>query len=1012
MAGAWSLSGQEFQTGPTFEPFLAAELPSRTITCLAGDPLGSIWVGTPSGLARVLGDQVRIWRQQPGDVGSLPSNLVLSVDAGDPRRIWVGTSRGLCAIDPRSGRVRRFPCRLAGLDLTRANTVRQVIRTDERNLWAATAEDLLHFDMIEERWSVPGFHRRETPDLRFPAVPGAMAFDPKRRSLWLGTKEGLYRIDSSLIAAPHRAVLLDPFGVNTIIMCLALDDAGGVWMYDPEHASLTTIDPITGEFTRSPLPGRPDPWSICKAMLVEPSGAVWLGVNDGRSYRRGPGSLYWLDLNSDAGSPWQLPASVVADLHRDPTGTVWLATQAGLFRSVPEQEGQHVLAQWTRPVIVNQMRSWNGALHLATQGLGMVRIELDRPFESDTLLYSSTADDPVQDAWGQLANIVHDVLPQADGGGLVGTNIGSMRWEAGEAGYAIDRTRVPGSHTLDRRNVRTLQPGANGAVWLLALHHGLWSLPARGGIPFEVIGSEVGMSPAWGEPTAVLADAAGGAWCGTSTGWLIHVSPEGAIDLEKALRDSSALAGIDALAMSMDGRLLTGFDDGTISTFEPRTMRTSDAGKSLGDRIIAFERSASILWVLCDGGLWRVDLSEIDVPRRLSFAPHRGRPTAIASDEDGGVFVAFNTAILHVSNNAARDQLPATRTVIAGVVRAGRHLPMDLMHDSIRVAYAQRALRVQIAALGTPRPELVRFGYRLDRAMAWIDLGGSRWLDLPDLQEGSYRIEIAALDVAGGGPSASAVLDLTIAPPWYRSTWMLLASGCLLIAAAVLAVRLLVRRRLRAERARAERERALLEERMRIAHDLHDDLGSSLALIAMEGELARMGDGTDTFDALKRVSEGAREVTDNMRRIVWALGSGQDTLGDLVAYVRSSAAEMLERAEVALETEARIAAPGAKLTADQRRHLLLITKELLLNVVKHARASAVSLRILQENGTLMIHVSDNGRGFDAAARMGAGTGTTSLSERVKALHGSVDVRSSVDGGTTVEVNVPLGVEAV
>jgi len=233
-----------------------------------------------------------------------------------------------------------------------------------------------------------------------------------------------------------------------------------------------------------------------------------------------------------------------------------------------------------------------------------------------------------------------------------------------------------------------------------------------------------------------------------------------------------------------------------------------------------------------------------------------------------------------------------------------------------------------------------------------------------------------------------------------------------MMVSAWLAFRALLRVRLREQRIQLERERALLEERIRIAHDLHDDLGSSLALIAMEGELARMDGGSNARDALKRVSEGAREVTDNMRRIVWALGSGQETLGDLAAYIRSSAAELMERAELELDATVRIATPELKLTADQRRHLLLITKELLLNVVKHAGAHSTTLRMAQQNGHLALIVSDDGRGFDTAARMGAGTGTTSVQQRVRALGGTLDIRSTQGEGTTVEVTVPLNAQEV
>ena len=68
-------------------------------------------------------------------------------------------------------------------------------------------------------------------------------------------------------------------------------------------------------------------------------------------------------------------------------------------------------------------------------------------------------------------------------------------------------------------------------------------------------------------------------------------------------------------------------------------------------------------------------------------------------------------------------------------------------------------------------------------------------------------------------------------------------------------------------------------------------------------------------------------------------------MGDLVAYIRSSAAELMERAELELDARTDIATPQLKLSTDQRRHLLLITKELLLNVVKHAKAVGPVVRL-------------------------------------------------------------------
>lgn len=332
----------------------------------------------------------------------------------------------------------------------------------------------------------------------------------------------------------------------------------------------------------------------------------------------------------------------------------------------------------------------------------------------------------------------------------------------------------------------------------------------------------------------------------------------------------------------------------------------------------------------------------------------------------------------------------------------------DLLGErSYELPYKRNRVTVHLRSTNLFDPERDEFAYRLiGYDTAWTITGTEGRLIFNSLHQGGYHLEVKAR--TNGGPWGEvAVFGFTVLPPFWATWWF----RTLLFAGAALAVwsafRVVLRNRLREQRVRLEREHALLEERMRIAHDLHDDLGSGLALIAMEGELARMGDGADPRDALRRVTDGAREVTDNMRRIVWALGSGQDTLGDLVAYIRSSAAELLDRAEIDLEIATSISTPEAVLSTDQRRHLLLITKELLLNVVKHAQASRVTLRMQQSEDRIVIAVADNGRGFDPVDRMGAGTGSMSMRERAKALHGTLSVQSVPGHGTTVELDVPL-----
>jgi signal transduction histidine kinase len=310
-------------------------------------------------------------------------------------------------------------------------------------------------------------------------------------------------------------------------------------------------------------------------------------------------------------------------------------------------------------------------------------------------------------------------------------------------------------------------------------------------------------------------------------------------------------------------------------------------------------------------------------------------------------------------------------------------------------------------------PERDAFAYRLlGGDTAWTVTGAEERITFNSLAHGRYRFEVKARTDGGPWGPVSA-FRFTVLPPFWATWWFRSLVVLAIAGVALLAFRIVLRNRLRRARQQLERERAVLEERVRIARDLHDDLGSGLASIGMESELASLEAGDrGVQEVLKRVGQSAREVGDDMRRIVWALGSGQETLGDLVAYVRGFAGELLDQAGIAFEPVTALSDPGLRLTVDQRRHLLLLTKEALTNVVRHAAARRVRLVVRQHGGELTWAVEDDGRGFDPAARSGSGTGSGSMQARALALGGALQVRSAPGEGTTVSLTVRVTVPAV
>lgn len=203
------------------------------------------------------------------------------------------------------------------------------------------------------------------------------------------------------------------------------------------------------------------------------------------------------------------------------------------------------------------------------------------------------------------------------------------------------------------------------------------------------------------------------------------------------------------------------------------------------------------------------------------------------------------------------------------------------------------------------------------------------------------------------------------------------------------------RMRLREEIAAHELEAA--RTRLRIAADLHDDVGAGLSSIALLADLAgEPGEaGRAHLDTIRR---SAREMVDAMRDIVWSIDPASDGAGALAARMRDTADGLLGTIPHTLH----LPSPAAldALGMDARRHLLLLFKEALHNVVRHANASSVTVRLAVEDEGLVLTVRDDGVGFDPAT-IRAGTGLRSMRERAEQLGGTLAIESTPGQGTTV-----------
>ena len=193
---------------------------------------------------------------------------------------------------------------------------------------------------------------------------------------------------------------------------------------------------------------------------------------------------------------------------------------------------------------------------------------------------------------------------------------------------------------------------------------------------------------------------------------------------------------------------------------------------------------------------------------------------------------------------------------------------------------------------------------------------------------------------------------------------------------------------------------AVLEERRRIARDVHDGLAQELAFIAAQS--GRLSNRREREGELAQIASAAERALGESRRAIAALSRAPDE--PLALVLRQVAGELAERRGVTLELDLddRVDVPPAA-----REALARIVREAVTNACRHGNASVVRIELAAGSG-LVLRVVDNGSGFDPdrVDTSGAGFGLTSMRQRSEALGGSVRIEGRPGEGAAVEIRLP------
>lgn len=370
-----------------------------------------------------------------------------------------------------------------------------------------------------------------------------------------------------------------------------------------------------------------------------------------------------------------------------------------------------------------------------------------------------------------------------------------------------------------------------------------------------------------------------------------------------------------------------------------------------------------------------------------------------ATDRQGHVWVATSAGVSHLvpGGEALRPPPPriyVTALTVAGEERAVAERGLDAL-PPLSFDASMNNLRVEFTAVGLGRGPM-RYQYRLDGADGdWSAPSAERAVNFARLRAGRYTLQARAVAPDGTVSATAAMLPFEVLPPIWQRWWVLLLAAAGVTAAILLVHRVRLRQALAMERIRSQ-----------IATDLHDEVGSGLSQIAVLSEVAKR-EAPAAAPLLDQAAGIARSLRDSMSDIVWAVDPRKDRLLDLVQRMRQATFNLLEVDGLDVEFHAppEQALDGIALLADRRRHLLLILKEAVTNIARHADATCARIDLQLRDGRVELVVEDNGRG--CGPNPGRGCGLRNMASRAAALGGTLTVGERPGGGTRVHLVAPL-----
>jgi signal transduction histidine kinase len=271
-----------------------------------------------------------------------------------------------------------------------------------------------------------------------------------------------------------------------------------------------------------------------------------------------------------------------------------------------------------------------------------------------------------------------------------------------------------------------------------------------------------------------------------------------------------------------------------------------------------------------------------------------------------------------------------------------------------------------------------------------------------NLTLGNYCFRVKPISALGAPLGDEPTYPFQVYMPFWEEAWFQGLALLAILASVFGTTRFYYRHRSRRIIERLEQQQAVERERMRIARDIHDDLGSTLAQISMLSQpLSERAKLEDAQQMLELINSATVDMSVTMDEIVWTLNPTKDRLDHLLNYFDNFAQEFLRFSKINFRFECPTALPQIELSSTVRHNLFLAYKEALANAIKYSGCQEIRVCYEAHGHGFTLSVLDNGCGFEIEKTSPLGNGICNMRQRLADIGGECRIESKLGKGTCV-----------